>query len=220
MIRSEIATAVRQHLAETGTGEVTGTILLGAIGRACRRVNRDAKVNRGDATLSLASGVGEYAMPSGVLDVYRVRIGTARTKLDATNAEALDRDYNGWEGAANGTPSLYYTEGNLFGVYPKPTAAAATTAYVRGLLNVSAPANATGVPSWCPYAFHDTISKAAAIDIAGGFEAGKDFMDSRLEVLYREYLSEVSELKGLMEHRSTEQTPRLRPTGYGCYRRR
>jgi hypothetical protein len=222
MNRSNMATAVRNYLNELGTGEVTGTVIVNALDRSSRRINSTAKINKGDISIALQTGVREYSFPTAAMDVYRVRIGTGanRKRLEPTSYASLDREYGDWEAATAGTPTKYYTDGMIFGVYPKPhSTAAGTTVYVRCLQNPSPMANATTSPTWLPARWHDTIAKCAAIDLAGGFLSTTEGMEIKKSNLYQEYLEEVMQLKAISSDRSNEQTPRIRVTGYETFRR-
>jgi len=94
-----------------------------------------------------------------------------------------------------------------------------TRVYIRCLKDPDDLANGTSQPTWCPRRYHETIAKAAAIDIAGGFDAEGGGNETRLQKLYQEYLREVADMRRLAAHRSTEYTPRVKPSGYSTYRR-
>jgi hypothetical protein len=211
MNRAEIATATRHYLHELGTAWVTGTVMLGAINRAGRRINRETGLNVGDLTLTLASGTREYAFPTACIEIKRVRLGTSRTRL--TTMAPSDADET-----LTGTPTRYYTEGGLIG-FDRAYATAPTAAYIRCIKSAGNLANATSVPSWIPGDYHDTWSKCAAIDLAGGFDAGEESMMIRQSSLYTEYLSEIRDLTALAGNRSQEHIQRVRPTGYQAFRR-
>ncbi len=134
MNKNAMATATRQYLNEFGTTYVTGTILQNALDRAARKLNTDTEANRSDATISIAGGGREVSIPTTVLDVYRVRLGTGsqRVRLSPVSMAGLDRDNAGWEGGTYGTPTQYYFDGNIIGFDPLPrsrTAWATATLY-------------------------------------------------------------------------------------------
>lgn len=279
MNRASMGTAVREQLNELGVTYVTGTILLGALNRANRKLNTDTEYNRADATVSIKGGTREVSIPTSVLEVYRVRLGTGsqRVRLNPASISGMDRDDADWEAGTYGTPTKYYFDGNLMGFDPLPRARAAwagstlyalndlvragtdngffykcTTAgtsgathptwpttlsgtvsdgdtaweqigssrvYLRSLLNVPGLTNATTTPTWLPNRYHDTIAKAAALDIASGFDIDKPSNQGRIMTLYKQYQEEVAEIRRLAAHRSREYLPRITPTGYGTYRR-
>ena len=279
MNRAAMATAVREHLNELGVTYVTGTILLSALGRANRKLNTDTEYNRADATMSIKGGTREVSLPTTVLDVYRVRLGTGsqRVRLTPASMSGMDRDNANWEAGTYGTPTKYYFDGNLMGFDPLPRARAAwgsstlytlndivragtdngffykcttggtsgathptwpttlsgtvadgnavwqqigsSRVYLRALLNVPGLTNGTTSPTWLPNRYHDTISKGAAIDIAGGFDIDKASNQGRVITLYKQYQQEVAEIRRLAAHRSREYLPRITPTGYGTFRR-
>lgn len=127
MNRGAMATAVRQRLNELGTTYVTGTIITDALKRANLKLNSDTEFNRADATLSIAGGSREVSLPTTVLEVYRVRLGTGsqRVRLTPASMGGLDRDNADWEAGTYGTPTQYYFDGNLMGFDPLPRARAA-----------------------------------------------------------------------------------------------
>jgi hypothetical protein len=219
MQRAEIGTAVRNYISELGVGLVTGTIVTNAINRSMRRINQDARINRGDLTKSLQTGVREYALGGTIMDVYQVRLGTgsSRIRLKPTSRAALDRDSGNWEAGTHGTPSQYYLDGMYLGVHPKPGGTA--TAYIRCLQNPANLSNATSAPSWLPVFFHDTIAKGAAVDLANGFLGDTEKSTNRLSMLYQEYIKEVMELRRLATNRSREYQARITPKGYETFGR-
>jgi hypothetical protein len=211
MNRAEIATATRQYLHELGTSYVTGTVMLNAIQRAGRRINRESKMYVGDITLTLATGTYEYAFPTACIEVKRVRLGTSRTRL--TSMAPSDADET-----LTGTPTRYYTEGQLIG-FDRAYATAPTSAYIRCVKSPGPLSSASSVPTWLPSDYHDTYSKCAAIDLAGGFEAGEENMPIRQSTLYMEYLAEIRDITAIAANRSQEHTQKIRPTGYQAFRR-
>jgi len=280
MNRSGLITDMRIHLNQVGAGYVTGTTAIALIDGALKRVNRNGEVYRCDMTVSLYDGGQEFAAPTAMMQVYRVRLGTGadRVKLKVTDPGALDRTDDGWEGATSGTPASYYFDGMNFGVVPrqraldtwakstayavgdriKPatdnglfysclvagTSSAATHptwpttidgtvsettgveweqdgcchVYIRALKDVPTMGTSTATPSWCPSAFHRTISKAAAIDAAGGFDAGGADSNARLQKLYSDYMQEITDLREVLGERSMENVQTLSPKGYSTYR--
>lgn len=93
-----------------------------------------------------------------------------------------------------------------------------TWVYIHGHMNVGG-LTASQSPTWCPAAYHDTIAKAAAIDIAGGFDADNENQQVRVSKLYAEYLAEMKELSNFPQRRSREYGGRITLSGYGTYRR-
>jgi len=120
----EIGTAVRRYIREMGTDLVTGTIVKGAINDAASELNEFAECRRMDATVSIKSGAREMSLPTAMLDIYQVRLGTGsqRVKLNPASRSGLARDQGDFEGATSGTPSQYYTDGMNVGFHPKPRA--------------------------------------------------------------------------------------------------
>lgn len=98
--------------------------------------------------------------------------------------------------------------------------AGSTRIYYRYLQRPTALANATSAVTWIPADYaEDTIAKAAAIDLAGGFDAARESSGNRLAVLYKEYLEEVRQAKAMATRRARQHQGNLVPTGYGTYRR-
>lgn len=219
--RGDIGTAIRHYMEEQGsTAYVTGTVIKNAIDRTQRRLNRETEYNRADVTIALQTSVREYTISGTTTKIYRVRLGTAKTKLDPTSIAKLDKDSEGWENATAGTPTEYYCEGPVIGFVPKPhSTAAATVAYANCLRTPGNLTNATTVPTWCPGEFHDTIAKGGAIDLLGGFLATTEGAQVRTSWLYNEYLRDVQEMKQLATGRSQEYTGGFKPTGYASFRR-
>lgn len=122
MQRSDIGTATRAYLGQIGVNYITGTILYAGINRAARKLNREAGLNRGDVTMTLAPGKREKTMQGTILEVYRVRLGTGleRVTLDVTDTSAKDRDADDWESGTAGDPVEYWTDGMVMGFEPKP----------------------------------------------------------------------------------------------------
>lgn len=221
LTRSDIGTAAREYLEEIDAGvTVTGTIMVNAINRAQRELNRDTEYNRHERQIALATSTREYTLAGTHTKIYRATLGGTRIKLDPTSVARLDTENPGWEGGTAGTPSQYYTNGAYFGLVPKPHGTAASgTVYYNALVT---PANlsATGSsPTWCPDEYHDTIAKRVAVDLAGGFLATTDGATTRAGWLYDQYLREVQEMKRLAVRRSQEYTGGFRPTGYSTFRR-
>jgi len=135
--RGTMATAVRHHLNDLGTTYVTGTILANALDRANRKLNTDTEYNRADATLSIKGGTREVSLPTTVLEVYRVRLGTGsqRVRLTPASMSGMDRDNADWEAGTYGTPTKYYFDGNLMGFDPLPRARAAWASSTLYALN-------------------------------------------------------------------------------------
>ncbi|HUV04198.1 MAG TPA: hypothetical protein VMX94_03735 [Armatimonadota bacterium] len=79
--------------------------------------------------------------------------------------------------------------------------------------------NATTVPTWLPGAFHDSLPKGAAADIARGRMADGDVNTVRYQTLYSEYLADCGELRALGARRSREHIAQITATGYGQFRR-
>lgn len=130
MDRNAMATAVRTYLGQLGCNYVTSTVITESLKDAQKDLNTDSEYNKVDATLSIVGGGWEYALPSTMLDVYSVRLGTAtdRVRLTPTDRVALDREYGDWEGSTSGTPTQYWTDGAYIGFYKKPRERAAWTA--------------------------------------------------------------------------------------------
>jgi hypothetical protein len=159
------------------------------INAALHKLNADSKYNRADVTIALQTGVNEYTIPSTVMEMYRVRYGSAKSKLDFTTTYELDRTTPGWESATSGVPTKYYTDGNLIGVYPKPnTTAAATTIRIRCLKDPDSLATASDNPTWLPRRYQETVAKAAALSIVGGFDAEIQSSTPKLQRLYNDYI--------------------------------
>jgi hypothetical protein len=170
-------------------------------------------------TLGLQTGAYEYTMPSAALDLYSVRYGSTKIKLDPTYRYELDRTSPTWESATSGVPTKYWTDGNKIGVYPKPnTTAAATVIHMRVLKDPDTLSTAADTPSWCPRAYHETIAIGAALDIAGGFDAQADGTPVRMQTLYDKYLLQSKALADLAANRSHEFVSRMSPSGYGSLR--
>lgn len=223
MNRDTITRVLLRHLGDTGPTSpyYTATTCNDAINAAQLRLNRDSAFNRADMTVALVTGVNEYSLGTHVLELYGVTYGSTRKQLQVTSRSALNRDASGWQGATAGLPSKYYTDGMKLGVYPKPNAtAAATTLRVHYLRSPDALANGTSVPSWLPVDFHETIAKAAAIDLSGGFNAAGDGSNERIAKLYQDYLVDKQQLAGMAIQRSREYRATLQPTGYQQFRRR
>jgi hypothetical protein len=215
MDRNAIATAVRRYLNEFGRLYVTGTIMRDHISEAQSVLNIDTNYKRADITIGLQTGVREYALPATSAQIHRVRLGTAKVKLDPTTKDNLDNTREGWESATGGTPIEYYAEGMIIGVYPKPHAAAsATVMHINCTSDVSDLANGTSSPSWLPSQYHRTIAKGAAIGIATGYDAENKANMARLEKLVSDYNMDVQALRLLADNRSVEYqatiTPRTR----------
>ncbi len=132
-----MATAVRQYLNELGTTYVTATIVANALDRANRKLNTDTEYNRADATLSIKGGTREVGLPTTVLEVYRVRLGTGsqRVRLTPASMSGMDRDNADWEAGTYGTPTKYYFDGNLMGFDPLPRARSAWASSTLYALN-------------------------------------------------------------------------------------
>lgn len=125
MNKGEIQTAARHYLFELNSNSmVTSTVMKRAFNRAQRRLNTDTQYNRTDATVSIKSGAREMSVPTTVMNIYRVRLGTStqRTRLEPTDPHALDRDDGDWEAGTCGTPTRYYTDGPYIGFDRKPRA--------------------------------------------------------------------------------------------------
>jgi hypothetical protein len=224
-----IRSATRRYLGEEGQQYLTPDVLDEEINAAIHKLNADAKFNRTDVTIGLQTGVREYTIPSTVMEMYRVRYGSTKSKLNYTNTYELDRVNPGWENATAGIPVKYYVDGNLIGVDPKPNAtAAATVISIRCLKDprslgtsvAGTASGATGNPTWLPRRFHETIAKAAALSIAGGFDAEAQASTPKLQRLYNEYVAEVNQLTLLAQHRSEESRSHIVPTGYTTFSRR
>ncbi len=157
MDRAAIATAAREYLHELNGTYVTGTVLVNAINRSCRRINRLAKFNKVDATVCIRSGAREMTLGTATLDIYRVRLGTStqRKRLTPISMARLDADSGDWEAAASGTPAEYYTDGLVIGFNPKPrtrTSWVASTAYSVGDIVVPTAASENGFTYKCTVA--------------------------------------------------------------------
>jgi len=222
MNRSEMATAVRRTLNDFSTEFISTSQMYDALHEAAQELNEHAEVNRANTTVNLADRTREYSLSGGVMDIYRVRLGTgsSRRKLEPLSVAAFDRNHEDWESGTAGTPSRYYWDGSTIGFDPYPTSTvAAATVYMRVLKDVPAFSNATSTPSWCPDRYHRTIVKKAAINLAGGPGADTDTNAVRLQKLYAEYLKEADKLKGLVRNRSREYQQSITPIGYGRFRR-
>jgi len=212
--------ATRRYLGEQGQQYLTPSILDEEINAALKKLNRDAKYNRGDVTIGLQTGVYDYAMPSIAMEVYRVRYGSSKTKLDFTTLSELDRTISGWESATSGVPTKYYVHGNYIGVYPKPnTTAAATVIRVNCLKDPDSLSTASDNPTWLPRSYQETVSKGAALSIAGGYDAELQASSPKLQRLYNEYVQEVNQLVMLGQHRTEEWKTRVVPSGYQMFTR-
>ena len=215
-----IRSATRRYLGEQGAQYLTPSILDEEINAAMRKLNSDAKINRTDITIALQTGVREYTRASTMLEMYRVRYGSSKIKLDYTSASELDRLNPSWENATSGVPSKYYAEGNLIGVDPKPNpAAAATLLYIRCLKDPASLSTGGDTPSWMPRRFHETIAKGAALSIVGGYDAEAQASSPKMQRLYNEYVEEANELVMLGQHPSEETKSRVVPTGYKTFTR-
>ena len=209
-----IRSAVRRYLGEQGSQFITSTILDEEINAAMRKLNSDAKINRSDLTIGLVTGVREYTRPSTMMEMYRVRYGSTKTKLDYISTRELDRTNPGWENATSGVPTKYYAEGNLIGVDPKPNvAAAATVLYVRCLVDPSSLSTGGDTPDWMPRRFHETIAKGAALSIVGGYDAEAQTSSPKLQRLYNEYVEEANKLVVIGQNPSEETKSRVTPSG-------
>lgn len=209
-----IRSAARRYLGESGMQYLTASILDEEINAAMRKLNSDSKFNRADVTIGLQTGVREYTVPSTVMEMYRVRYGSAKTKLDWTTTYELDRTSPSWESATSGVPAKYYAEGNLLGVDPKPNStAAATVLHIRCLKDPSSLSTGGNSPSWLPSRYHETIAKGAALSIAGGWDAEAQASSPKLQRLYNEYIDEINNLVMLGQHRSEETKSRVIPSG-------
>ncbi len=176
MDRAAIATAAREHLHELNGTYVTGTVLVNAIDRSCRRINRLTKINKTTATVGLRTGAREMSLGTATMDIYRVTLGTGtqRKRLTPISMARLDADDGDWEAAASGTPTEYYTDGLVIGFNPRPrarTSWVASTAYSVGDIVVptatgengftykctAAGTSASSAPTW-PTTISGTVS--------------------------------------------------------------
>jgi hypothetical protein len=222
MSRAAIGTLARQYLMQLGAGFVTGTILNNTVNLACREVQRDTNVYRAYVPINLVANKRDYALAGSVMQVYRVTIGTGtnRKRLEPTDMESLDRDEPGWDAGTAGTPTRYYISGGYIGFDPKPhTVAAATTAYMWCSCNAPTLDQAASQPTWLPAAWHDTLAKRTAIDIAGGFDADNPNSPMRQSWLYQEYLQDTAQIRTMASHRPVENSPHVRMKGYSTFRR-
>lgn len=221
MSLATIRSATRRYLGEEGQQYLTPAILDEEINAALHKLNRDAKYNRTDVTVGLDLAVHEYTIPSTVMEIYRVRYGTAKTKLNFTSLKELDRVTPGWETSATGVPNQYYVHGNMIGVFPRPnTAAAATVIYINCLKDPNSLPTATAGtanPTWLPRSFQETIAKAAALSITGGYDAEIQASTPKLQRLYNEYMEEKNQLVMLGQHRTEEWKSHVVPTGYSSF---
>lgn len=217
MTRSEMATAVREMLAEVGSTHITGTAIYNAINRAQRKLNTDSGFNRQSYTLVTSTGVRDYELLGYVEDIYRVTYGSSRTRLEPTSKYELDRDSDGWEAGTAGTPYQYYIDGNYIGFDPKPSVA--TSVYITYLRTPDDLETHTAVPSWCPTRFHDTICKLAAFDLATSLDRANEENQPVAQRLYADYLEEARQLARLAGNRSREIIPTVTVTGYSSFRR-
>ncbi|MFA5376444.1 MAG: hypothetical protein WC455_11930 [Dehalococcoidia bacterium] len=157
MDRSAIATATREHLHELKGSYVTGTVLVNAINRSCRRINRLTKINKVEATVGIRTGARQMSLGTAIMDIYRVRLGTGsqRKRLIPISMARLDVDDGSWEAATAGTPSQYYTDGLVIGFNPRPRVRAswvAGSAYSVGDLVVPTAASENGFYYKCTVA--------------------------------------------------------------------
>jgi hypothetical protein len=215
MSLTTIRSATRRYLGEQGSQYLTPSILDEEINASLHKLNSDAKFNRTDVTIGLQTGVYDYTIPSTVMEMYRVRYGSTKTKLDFTTLGELDRTVPSWESATSGAPTKYYVHGNLVGVYPKPNAAAAATViYVNALEDPNNLTTGGDNPTWLPRRYQETIAKGAALSISGGYDAEAQAASPKLQRLYNEYVAEVNQLVMLADHRTEEWRTRVRPSGY------
>ena len=210
-----------RHCGDTGPTSpyYSGTIVNQALNAAQRKLNRDTSFNRSDMTIGLHTGVQDYALGTHVLEVYGVTYGSGRRKLTATTRAALNRDSSGWDAATSSQPMSYYCDGMNIGVYPRPNASGSCL-NIHHLRTPGDLVNPTSVPTWLPVEFQETICKAAAIDLVGGFNANGDGSAARLKKLYEDYLAEKQQLSGLAIQRSREYRATITPSGYTIFRRR
>ncbi len=220
MSLTTIRSATRRYLGQEGQQYLTPAILDEEINAALHKLNSDAKYNRTDVTVALTTGVREYTIPSTVMELYRVRYGSTKKKLDFTTLSELDRTNPGWENATSGAPSKYYVHGNILGVDPKANSTAAgTVLYVNCLKDPDSLATGGDNPTWLPRRFQETVAKGAALSIAGGYDAEAQASSPKLQRLYNEYVAEVNQLVMLGQHRTEEWRTRVVPTGYQTFQK-
>lgn len=169
MLVSEIATRVRTQFGDKGGAMIADADIIRWVNDAQIEIVSKVDVLQGSATAATIAGQSDYTFPTTYNRVYSIKWnGQKLRELNLQQAEELVANKDDSTSYPTGNPQYYWIWGNVFTLYPAPSASvnsALRIFYIRNPTAVAAVGDTPELPNkYHPRIVEYCIAQAAELD--------------------------------------------------------